>query len=408
MGIKNGIKFYSIFQQGLYNKHAKNIKVYVDGELIRHKGKTSENISMPEPEENIAKSSFKYLMSIIRKIEEITKNVLKPSNVYVYMDGNRVLDKIFRKSDPRFNDSIIKSTFVELCVEFKYNVVRLVDGESELQMYLSRDQTSDLNVFVTSDSDLFSICCSHEPIIDNKSFNKNVDFANNKLKISKFEQLSYKDLNYEYFDDIVVRDSCVWLSCKKDLQLIGFDGAKYRLNFNVRNFRVFIALCGTDFTDHLFTESMVDGILRAFVVDVDFLDIFNDLTNVYEIALALLYIGVKNGGSTIKKTAHKQFCSDLINFETIVEIYVKYIETGTKNISSPSLGSMYAVMEILYNLAKGGKFKPYKLSDFRILCDQQSLKTCITNLRLGLNNFLLNQFNYTEIEIKKKIIDLIR
>lgn len=407
MGIKNGAKFYTLFQQGLYNKHAKNIKVYVDGELIRHKGKTLENISMPEPEEYIAKSSFKYLMSAIKKIEDITKINIKPSNVFVYMDGNRVLDKIFRKSDPRFNDSIIKSTFVELCVEFKYNVVRLVDGESELQMYLLRDKTTDLNVFISSDSDLFSICCSHEPIVENENFDKHVGFTSDCLKVSDLQTKNYVDLNYEYLDDVVVKDSCVWFSCKKDIQLVGFDGAKYRFNLNVYNFRVFVALCGTDFTDHLFTESLINGILEAFMNDYEFIEIFNSLTNVYEIALALLYIGVKNGGSTIKKTNHKQFCRDIINFETVIEIYVKYIETGTKNISSPSLGSMYAIMENLFNLAKGGPFRPYKLSDFRILCQQQSLKTCISKLNLGLNNVLFKNFNYTEIELKKKILDLV-
>lgn len=378
-----------MFQQGLYNKNAKNIKIYVDGELIRHKGKTKDNIEKPEPEQFIAMSSFKYLINIIRKIESIVKITIKPTDVHVFMDGNRVLDKIFRKSDPRFKDSIIKQCFVSLCVNYNYNVVRLIDGESELQMYLLRDKTSDLNIFITSDSDLISICCSHVPNIINEEFDENIGFNKDKLKVSKFLEKDYKDYNYEYPDDLIVKDSCLWFSCKNknDFQLFGFDGSEFRLNLNSHNFRIFIAECGTDFTENLFTETMINGILKAFDSDIDFLNLFNELTDIYEITFALLYIGIKNGGTTIKKSNRKPLQLDMLNFKTIIEIYVNYIETGTKNISTPILGSMYGVMENLYNLAKGGNFKPYKLTDFRILCEQQSLKTCISNLNMGLKTF---------------------
>lgn len=423
MGIKNGSKFYELFQYGLYNKHPKNCNIYVDGEYIRHKGKTLDNTSLPNPEENIARSSFDYLNNIKNIIEQFTKRIITPDKIFVYMDGKRIINKVTRSKDNRFDDSIIRETFIRLCAQYGFTVCRLVDGEAELQMYLTRDKNTDLNIFVTSDSDLFSICYDHIPYIEQNGKtieNQQNFFLKENLKISKNNtNETVKDLNYEYPSDVNVKDSCVWVSCrsikqncdlprKKEIDLIGFDGAKYRIGIETFQFRVFVALCGTDFTDHLFSLSMIEHIIEVIKTNAEFIDFLNSLNDVYEISAAFLYIGVKMGGSCIRNTS-KKFTTDFKNFEVILKTYINYIETGKMNVTMPSFGSMFLMLELLFNSMRAGNNTKFKFSDFKLLCEQQSLRTSINNVKNYLekrsHDYLITHIVMTEQN--KNVIDLI-
>lgn len=333
MGIKNGApNIIKIIRRGLYNKQAKEYKIAVDGELMRYKGMIENNLTKHNAEEAIAATSFDYMNSLIKQIECFIGSRAKET--IVFMDGTRVFNKEHRRSDFSYDSGQIRAIFKTLCYQYGLTVNELINGESELQMYLQRDKTVDLNVFLTNDSDMISICYGHTPNVQYINDDSSEDIK--AITIDQTINPSAIDDNNQIYDlkKVKILDSCVWINSGKVITAIGFDFIQSRLYFNSFAYRVFISVCGTDFTSNLLTDSMITGILLSEKTDIEYI---NTLDDVHAIICSLLMLGLRAEG-TIKRIEEKSkfalFNPDEINIAT--RMYLEYIETGKmNNVSIP-------------------------------------------------------------------------
>ncbi|ATY70194.1 polh/gran [Tomelloso virus] len=328
MGIKNGApNIIANIRCGLYNTGAQKYKINVDGELMRYKGMIELNLCKNNAEEAIAATSFDYMKKLIDNIELLRG--YRACEVIVFMDGARVANKESNRADFKYDVGLIRLTFKLICSEYGYTVNELQHGESELQMYLQRDKSVELNVFLTNDSDMISICYGHTPTIKfQDSLDENLKSI---IEAQNFDSIttSIEDRNYTYDLSKVesLLDSCVWINCgKKQVTAIGFDFIETRLYYSVSAFRTFIAFCGTDFTSCLLTDSMVSTVLLSEKQDIEFI---NTLKSAHEIAACLLVLGLRGNG-TIKRFSEESktqtFAMDEIS--KTIKMYLNYIGTG--------------------------------------------------------------------------------
>lgn len=340
MGIKTGSsKILTKFKNGLYNHKPKKYNIYVDGELMRYKGMIESTMSQLNPEKSIAEKSFQYMQNLI--ISTITFIGIKPNKIYIFLDGKRVLNKKRTQSVIKFNACLIREYFKEYCNQFQYIVNELIYGESEIQMYIQRDQTMNLNCFLTNDSDMLSICYNHKVKIFDKNNNNVIDNFN-LTHTDNIEQpiidlnliRNIENLNSKYSTSILenydIYDSCLWINSGRIITAIGFDNCINRLKYNTNVFHIFIALCGTDFTNNLFTETIISSILNASEIDRKYI---NELNNYHEIIAALLFVAIKNGcvlkrSKNITNTTDDSVSNNLNAIEKCLNIYCNYINTG--------------------------------------------------------------------------------
>lgn len=295
MGIKNGSSLMPFIRTGIYNRKAANYKIIVDGEFMRYKGMTESNLTKHNLEEAVAASSYDYLHKTLHTIEMLLGH--RASGIIVFMDGSRVMNKETSRADFNFDVQLIRTIFKSLCQEHGLAVNELHHGESELQMYLQRDKNVNLNVFLTNDSDMISICYGHVPTSKSGKFEYSSD-TEHRDELQQNEVKYTTDLNLIYKNPTDITDSCAWINCNKDvLTIIGFDFLQTRYIYTPEAFRVFVALCGTDFTSSLLTTSMIDGIMMAEDDDKMFI---NSLEDVNHIAACFQMLGIRGGG-TIKR-----------------------------------------------------------------------------------------------------------
>lgn len=322
MGLQYGaLKITEILKCGLYRHNVDTYTIYIDGELMRYKGVVAKNLSTHNICENIADTSFDYMTSMISHIENMMS--CKATDVLVYMDGTRVKNKIIRNTSSSYDVTVVRNMFMSKCVLNNIKVHQLEHGESELQMYLQRNRTNQLNIFLTSDSDMIAILYDHQPIVKAE-----------KLSFTPILSTSDRIANFNltYTQDCIdVLDSCLWINCVHTVTAIGCDFSRERIRYHKRIFSVFIGMCGTDFTDGLLTETMIRGILNASTEDVSNINmLYND--NLATIVQALVYLGVKNDG-TLKLISRRNFNTTMLsnNLEDYIknlEHYIKYIESG--------------------------------------------------------------------------------
>lgn len=349
MGILNGNVITDRLTNGFYNRTAKRYAILVDGELLRYKGMVNFNLSRHDAELAIATTSFEYLCRLITHIHNLMG--CKAEYVTVYMDGIRVRNK--RQRAPfQFNGALVRDYFVTLCKDKDFNVNILQYGESELQMYLMRDQTMELNVFVTNDSDMISICYGHEAKIEPINGDlKKFEYYENTIDAPRYDPgAQIQDANGHYGPGFSVTDSCLWLKCGSSITAIGFDNSESTMGYSKAVFRIFLALCGTDFTPSLYTKSLIEGILSPRLSDSNYVNGMW-IEDVNAIAAVLLVIGLRGGGS-IKRykqcLPRSNFCLDDIS--RCVKLYCEYIETGkmSEEIPQPDMG--LATRHYLYAL----------------------------------------------------------
>lgn len=194
MGIKYFEMLSNYLERGVYNKRPKRYNICVDGEFIWHKGLLDSNLSQQEPEQAICASAIKFLKKSISIVENHLGT--PPNDILIYMDGVRTHNKVARKKPTNFMSDKVRTYFVQACSNLFYTIKQLAIGESELRMYLDRDTSIDLNVFLSGDSDLISICANHKPIYLNKYETEivNVDFSFNNIftkPLNKRKQKNY-------------------------------------------------------------------------------------------------------------------------------------------------------------------------------------------------------------------------
>lgn len=346
MGIRGAPNILTYFKRGLYHKHAKRYAISVDGELMRYKGMIESNCCKHNAEEAIAASSVDYLRNKIDNIEKLIGR--RAEYIIVYMDGIRVNNKVTNRPDFAFDANLIRTVFKVLCLERGYRIHELEHGESELQMYLRRDQNLELNVFLTNDSDMLSICYGHKSKISEIEFDFTTDFVPQQNHTLGAATDGIFDGNYIYPDTIKVLDSCVWInSGRAAVTAIGFDGCEDRLCYNQKVFRSFVAFCGTDFTSSLLTDSMINGVMSAEHEDREYI---NTLENINEIGASILLLGIRAGGSIKRATSANvanQFCANGI--AKSVSMYIDYISSGVMGIDKiPHQNMSVVCREYLY------------------------------------------------------------
>lgn len=377
MGIRNGApNILKCIKRGLYHRSAKNYTIYVDGEFMRYKGMIDNNMAKADAEAAIAQTSFEYLRRIVNDIEELLGKRAKL--IKVFMDGERVSNKTTKRSEFYFDSGLIRVMFKRLCAcQQNFAVKELKYGESELQMYLTRDQSNDLNVFLTNDSDMISICYGHTPKVS-----ENYDRRQHTQHQVKLLEKSIADDNNEYVKDFDVLDSCVWINCGREVRAIGFDFITERVIYTPRIFRTFVAFCQTDFTENLFPESMINGILHASDEDKQFI---NGLTDINAIAAALQVLGIRGGGS-IKRDRKLAFTKfDPTAIELAVLMYIQYISTGSMpNCNIPSNDMSYACRQYLYAMRRQDTC--FTLKALREWAKSISLSEAIDNLNTFIDD----------------------
>jgi hypothetical protein len=366
MGIHGGASniIDVLSRRALYNRWAARYNIYVDGEFMRYKGMNSETMSMANPAEAIADTALIYLVKLIESIKAYMFGELR--YCYVFMDGARQEGKVQRvKSGDSSTNVYARDRWVLGLHALNCSVVELKHGEAELQMYIQRDKSVPLNVFVTNDSDMVSICYGHLPRLPVAAAKFNGSLAPGDMPIGN---VTIIDPSYSYPEEEAaqVLDSCVWFnSCTDKLHVVGFDGTLIgsdgsSLGLLPRPFRCLVYLCGTDYSDHLLTLSMIDQILRVLESQTEAgreaRITLNKLTDPLEMAAIYMFLAIR-GGATVRQMKLSRLEPDFRFDPNVVseafEMYNTYVSTGTmggdgKIIARPS--GMLLSRELLYAL----------------------------------------------------------
>ncbi|ABO45398.1 unknown [Gryllus bimaculatus nudivirus] len=405
MTILHGKVIAKRFKNGLYHKNCKRYIINIDGDIIAHKGLVEDNLTRSNPSLSVAEGSFRYLQNIVKKINDYFK--LKEIEIKVYMDSSvRVLNKQFKPPVEYEADiKYVKFYFSQLCNEY-YNLIYLQSGEAELQMYHMRDKSIELNVFVTADSDMFSICYNHECV------------KPNDVRILKSNNTdSPVDLNY-YYDitcaDIIIKDSCLWVrNNSNNLIFYGFD--KYGENkLSTKTFHVLCAVSGTDFTKSLITETGCEAILNN-KNDISYI---NSLEN-DEISLlyVFLYLICKNNKylkpkpKNYKQKTEKELKCHLLNYLKTIQVYVDYIESGnmtTEDVTSLFVDT-YSIQNYLLSIMKSNDTDFTKKTMFN-WCSNISLQECILRTKqqniVRKGKFISKSFKTSKIVNEYRIMSM--
>lgn len=448
MGILNGSLLLDRFYNGLYKRYyVKSMNLYVDGEFVRFKGLTEGNKTQRNAEEAIATEATKYLNVRILRLSKYLKKSF--NNVYIYMDGKRVSNKVTRGYDNDIDTGLIRIMFKKQCECYGYRVVQLNTGEGELQMYLERDRTAELNVFFTKDSDMLSILYGHEARYSDWKY-KDLPFNDSMIEkpreiddlmpstfqdTQRFDHNIY-DHNNVYTSDTIVRDSCVWAVCdsvKKPIQMIGFDRVAERMGISKLVFSTFCSMVGTDFTNSIVTRSMISGFFTS--IDDDELKRVNEYTidntgseegheeeiqRVFEIVVLIILAGLRAGG-TIKqanrrlKSVHiknvdclKEINALQLELFTIVKVYNSYISTGimlSDNI--PRIDNPQTYVRTIVHICRDGVEAHYK-NQMLTSCIQEwsrtvSLQSCLDNLKLYKSHSKTGTIAPKKLAVRRKL-----
>ena len=170
MGLRHHRKLRDHFKRGVFHKDAPNYNINVDGECLRYKGLVDDTWTLPDAEKRIAERSVECLKNIVEETQTYMGGKA-PQCVKVYLDGLRPPNKTTERAPKQFDSNLIKGHFKFYCMNEKYILHDLDEGESELKMYLQRDRNVALNIFITNDTDMMSICYNHSPIIKKRRTN---------------------------------------------------------------------------------------------------------------------------------------------------------------------------------------------------------------------------------------------
>lgn len=322
MGLKFGAhKILEKLKFGLYNRAVEHYTIYVDGELMRYKGVIASNTPSQITCESVANTSFDYMMGLVRNVEFMLPTTAKRS-IIVFMDDSR--------SQSSSDRDLVRNLFTSKCLLNNINIHVMQSDESDLQMYLHRNRDNDLNVFITSDTDMIPLLYSHVPIIKQKLSGEPVDYSDLTFRNDYDCGQRICNNNRIYTSrSVSIKDSCLWINCGYRLIAIGCDFSTRRLHYDTRIFPVFVGMCGTNLTGSMLTETLVQGVLRADIEDIAYI---NSLSELGSIVAALLFVGLKNGGTLRPLNKHQDDpepqSSRLEDYMHNLKVYLSYIERG--------------------------------------------------------------------------------
>lgn len=315
--------------------------ICLDGNWLWRRGAITTNMGI---DYQIAATACNYTNSLISRIKVHFGKGLTFNKSMVYFDGKRGPEKIQRNAnDAKIGkeraENIVK-TFKSLLEESGSSVIQLDEGDCELWMYLLRDKTIN-SIFVTADSDMISICYNHVPDY------KNQQPGNHSCSSPSIEHCSTKTPildNNQITDSQSTVDSCVWVRPNKlvkenstQLMIYGMDALRKMHNLEARPARILFALSGTDYTDALFTRTMIKNILFQLALG-SYVDILNDSSRaILEIVWVYLYLACTTKCSLQRYVPRMAIdeqdkpCvtkNDIDMYIDRIQAYLTFIETG--------------------------------------------------------------------------------
>lgn len=415
--------FISSLHRGLYRRLPKNYHLYLDGEYLWHKGTAKSNTVVSNAENQVAEVAYRYVCNIVYQLALYFGNVY-PEKIWVYMDGERIRNKEIRPYHQlEYDVRSARRLFVEKASTIKNShIVRLESGESELEMYLKRVKTSDLNVFVTADTDMVSICYGHEPIVyesndvelisptreyilshmvDNLNHNSSITLGlSSELEKRTKNAIADDNFNYQNSERYKITDSCAWfqLSSALNKRLIGFDYSASLHRFYVRPYRTFVSLCGTDFTRPFLTPTMSINFFSASNNEIDTL---NTETDTLRLMYGILYLCCKRQGTRLPQSTADTQCN-INDVKLAIDSYLAYIQTGkmTESILSHRYSQPYLARKILQSMTGLLTITAPKVTEW---CVHNSINVAIKNVESNLMQ-KINTFGVMPVEEKKCII----
>jgi hypothetical protein len=311
MGIKNPSVLVQYLSNSTCNMHPKNYKIIFDGEIIRHLGYNVKNQLSQHPEMAIAQTSISTVKNIVSRLSTLFDSM--PSEVIVYFDGVRPSGKVVRVApDFSAND---KDQFSVYCHLSGYTVKQLLVGEAELMMYLERDKEMDLNIFVTSDTDVISIMYggNYEQHVSQETVTIDQNNMSGKIR------------------HVAKQNSVMWVRIRLEshLDLYGMDDLAAIFHLSPNHFRIAIVLTGTDYSLPIFTKTMMINCFSNIVNNKSYARSINQLTKLQDIIVAFIYLSAINKFSFQRNTKdfqHKPV--DYRQFEKSILNYLNYIENS--------------------------------------------------------------------------------
>lgn len=345
MGIKRGVdSFRAAFSTGLYNNKqltANDVRVYVDGDNLLYKGFVTSAKLSTDAERSIAFHGVRFLDNLVSVLAEtLGISTRLGRRVTVVLDANqRVANKEWRIDHHPLDRERLRTIYCRLCEDRGYNVQALQEGEAELQMYLQRDRSVRLNVFVSCDTDTFSICYGHKPtIVGDRYFDRQIHtepMSFQDLNRVSSCRLVMQDNNLRYTDDLsdYVRDSCLVLqNTRNKYYLFGMDYCADFVGYTMTAFQTLVALCGTDFTEPMFTPTMVREIMSTTKNQMDFIN--NQGNDIVRLTAAMVLVAIRNGATLPRSkvsSIHKLVDCPSEFYRILTdntEQYIKYVRTG--------------------------------------------------------------------------------
>lgn len=311
MGIKN---FQILSKAGNYGAVPKNINVvgiYLDAEFLHFKGRVYEALNHPTPELEIAIVAHKYTIRLLAQLKSMFKDA--EYTIYAYFDGTRNMQKGARSQPDLVCRPEIVKFYKKMLSDDGIKIVQLDVGESELLMYLNRDVTNDLNIFVSGDSDMYSILYNHQPTNPSTKTHKET-----------FESTLGK-VTIDVYDDDGVKDSALWVFIHKDFSIIACDNMNF--NMSTRQFRQFTSLLGTDYTPPILTRTMAQSVIQT-AMDKP---VPEDLTDL-EFFIVIIIYGFMYKYSR-KPLSIKSAPGKIGHIITNANSYYKYVTTGKCDVT---------------------------------------------------------------------------
>ena len=375
-------------KEGAANVSPNTYNILFDGEVMRYKAHVPEVLCSEDSTVEVARKASESIYFHVKAIEDFFGK--KADKVVVYFDGIRPTGKGLRVSNLGYNLEDTKNFMKISCANYGYVVYQPENGEAELKMYIERDTDVDLNVLVTSDTDVLSIVYNHENVLETPTHPHT--FIKQRNFVTSFTR------------GHIVKDSCVWarVMTNSRIEMIGLDNLQSIFKLDLEHFHLLVAMLGTDFTTPIFTKSMLTSFLANIDDDSDSLhggkwyEVINKQTTIREAITAILYT-VTRGQNRLKQVVKSQYESvktyyaNFQDFETTLALYIRYIK---------DLGAM--TYQYKYN---GGQILSHYLSAMMQLpldtmVNAKVLKTGMKNLTIddAIRNVSLKIESYFGID----------
>lgn len=308
MGIQNFNLLFPKTKHGYGNINPKTCGIYVDGEFMRYRGYVSNNLTSDNAEVNCANTAFYRLEKVLTEIFDLFPNAIK--TVVIYFDGKRPETKVIRQNAFNIDQKTERDLFKGFCSK-KYEIKQLDTGESEKMMFFERNMENDANIFVTGDSDILSIAYSDKMLDETEP-----TFFEGQILANLDNTITVRNNP--------VKDSIMWYRVMENCALYGLDFICHEYGLKKLPMTVLIGMQQTDYTNGLFTKSMLASTCKVLTMEPKLVEEINKMDKIMDIMGAFYYVCVQSN-FTFKKSNEVGGSCDYMDAVNTVNSYVSYI-----------------------------------------------------------------------------------